>query len=54
MDLSTSFNNFYESTPVLSCDDKDIMVSRLMLVRGLKSVLSKAMDMLGLPIVERM
>ncbi|MEM3387180.1 MAG: arginine--tRNA ligase [Nitrososphaerales archaeon] len=54
IDLSTSFNNFYESAPVLSCSDAAIRGTRLMLVRGFKSVLGKAIDLLGLPKVERM
>jgi arginyl-tRNA synthetase len=52
--LATLFNNFYESTPVLSCPDEDVRVSRLMLVAAFKAVLGKTMELLGLPTVERM
>jgi len=52
--LSTLFNNFYESTPVLSCADEEVRASRLMLVTTFKAVLGKTMELLGLPIVERM
>jgi arginyl-tRNA synthetase len=54
IDLSTLFNNFYESNPVLSCADKEVRGSRLMLVTAYKAVLGKIMDLLGLPILERM
>ncbi len=52
--LSTAFNNFYESSPVLGCSDSDVRATRLMLVKGFRSVLNKTMELLGLPIVERM
>jgi arginyl-tRNA synthetase len=52
--LATLFNNFYESTPVLSCLAEDVRASRLMLVAAFKAVLGKTMELLGLPIVERM
>ena len=54
IDLSTLFNNFYESNPVLSCADKEVRGSRLMLVAAYKAVLGKIMELLGLPILERM
>lgn len=54
IELSTSFNNFYESTPVLSCSDEGVRASRLMLVAAFKAVLGKTMELLGLPTVERM
>lgn len=54
IDLATSFNNFYESNPVLSCADDDVRATRLMLVRGFRSVLGKTIELLGLPTIERM
>jgi arginyl-tRNA synthetase len=54
IDLATLFNNFYESTPVLSCSDEEARASRLMLVTAFKAVLGKTMELLGLPIIERM
>jgi arginyl-tRNA synthetase len=54
IELATLFNNFYESTPVLSCSDEGARASRLMLVTAFKAVLGKTMELLGLPIVERM
>jgi arginyl-tRNA synthetase len=54
IELATLFNNFYESAPVLSCSDEEVRASRLMLVAAFKAVLGKTMDLLGLPVVERM
>ena len=54
IELATLFNNFYESAPVLSCSDEEVRASRLMLVTAFKAVLGKTMDLLGLPVVERM
>ena len=54
IELATLFNNFYESTPVLSCSDEEVRASRLMLVSAFRAVLGKTMDLLGLPIIERM
>jgi len=54
IELATLFNNFYESAPVLNCPDEEVRVSRLMLVSAFRAVLGKTMDLLGLPLVERM
>ncbi len=54
IDLATSFNNFYERCPVLACGSGDLRATRLMLVKGFKSVLGVAIKLLGLPLLERM
>lgn len=50
--LSTKFNSFYESLPVL-CDDPFLKVSRLLLVKVFVIVLTNLFDLLGIQTFSR-
>ena len=50
--LSTKFNSFYESLPVL-CDDSFLKVSRLLLVKVFVIVLTNLFDLLGIETLSR-
>ena len=45
--LSTKFNFFYESLPVL-CDNSDLKVSRLLVVKVFVRILTNLFDILGI------
>lgn len=50
--LSTKFNSFYESLPVL-CDDSFLKVGRLLLVKVFVIVLTNLFDLLGIQTLSR-
>ena len=50
--LSTKFNSFYESLPVL-CDDRFLKISRLLLVKVFVIVLTNLFDLLGIQTFSR-
>jgi arginyl-tRNA synthetase len=50
--LSTKFNSFYESLPVL-CDDSFLKVSRLLVVKVFVIVLTNLFDLLGIQTLSR-
>jgi len=52
-DLASTFNKFYESHPVLSAPE-GTREARIWLVRGVRGVLGKALDLIGVPRLERM
>ncbi|MCD6348768.1 MAG: arginine--tRNA ligase [Candidatus Korarchaeota archaeon] len=52
-DLASTFNKFYESHPVLIAPS-GIREARLWLVSGVKGVLGKALDLIGVPRLEKM
>ncbi len=52
-DLASLFNKFYEGHPVLNAP-RDIKEARIKLVQGVKGVLGKALDLIGVPRPERM
>jgi arginyl-tRNA synthetase len=49
--LSTCFNDFYESCPVLGSLEKK---QRILLVMAFKQVMANCLDVLGIPVVEEM
>ncbi|HJU58195.1 MAG TPA: arginine--tRNA ligase [Nitrososphaeraceae archaeon] len=50
--LSTKFNSFYESLPVL-CDDSFLKVSRLLVVKVFVIILTNLFDLLGIQTLKR-
>ncbi len=52
-DLASLFNKFYEEHPVLNAPE-GIREARIKLVQGVKGVLGKALDLIGVPRLERM
>lgn len=53
-DLSKIFSRYYHDTPILQDSDKDIVVSRIKLVRAVLQVLENAFYLVGIPFLERM
>jgi arginyl-tRNA synthetase len=51
--LANLFSKFYDSTPVLKADP-EIRAARLALVRAFKTTMANCLNVLGIPIVERM
>jgi arginyl-tRNA synthetase len=47
-ELATTFNFYYETVPILKEKNKDIMLSRLTLVKAFGIVLKKVLDLLGI------
>jgi arginyl-tRNA synthetase len=52
-DLSVAFNEFYQSLPVLKAEEQ-LKNARLKLVEAVKIVLGTGMELLGIPILEKM
>jgi len=52
--LAKLFNVFYEKLPVLKAEGRELMFTRLNLVRGVKVVLGNALRVLGIEAPERM
>ncbi len=52
-DLASLFNKFYEEHPVLTAPE-GVREARIKLVQGVKGVLGKALDLIGVPRLERM
>jgi arginyl-tRNA synthetase len=53
-DLCKSFSRYYQDHPVLRNDDKNLVVSRIALVKGLGQVLQNGLTLLGIPFLEAM
>jgi arginyl-tRNA synthetase len=53
-DLSKIFSRYYHDIPILQDPDKDIVVSRINLVRAVLQVLENAFYLVGIPFLERM
>jgi len=53
-DLSKIFSRYYHDIPILQDPDKDIVVSRIQLVRAVLQVLKNAFYLVGIPYLERM
>ncbi len=53
-DLSKIFSRYYHDIPILQDPDKDIVVSRITLVRAVLQVLKNAFYLVGIPYLERM
>jgi arginyl-tRNA synthetase len=53
-DLATTFNVFYEKVPVLSEKNKEIMFSRLSLVKAFGITLKKIFNVLGITALNKM
>ncbi len=53
-DLSKIFSRYYHDIPILQDPDKDIVVSRIQLVRAVLQVLKNAFYLVGIPFLERM
>ena len=53
-DLSKIFSRYYHDTPILQDPDKDVVVSRITLVRAVLQVLKNAFYLVGIPFLERM
>jgi len=53
-ELAKEFNQYYHDTPILREEDASVLQMRLVLIRTLASVLSKATDILGFSLPDRM
>ncbi len=53
-ELAKEFNQYYHDTPILREEDKAVLVFRLRLIELIARVLTKAMDILGIRLPERM
>lgn len=53
-DLAKEFNQYYHDTPILKESDAAVRDARLVLIGTIASVLTKAMDILGIRLPERM
>jgi arginyl-tRNA synthetase len=53
-DVATAFTAFYEHCPVLSASDADTQGSRLALARRCGATLRQGLELLGIPVVQRM
>ncbi len=53
-DLSKSFSRYYHDISILSDPDKNIVVSRVQLVKAVLQVLKNAFYLVGIPFLERM
>mgnify|MGYP000173802118 FL=1 len=53
-DLALIFNSFYDKLPVLRAEPKELMLTRLWIVRMVQVVLKNALNLLGIAAPERM
>lgn len=53
-DLAKEFNQYYHDVPILKEENTDVLKTRLLLIRVVSEVLSKAMGILGIQLPERM
>ena len=53
-ELVKRYNSFYQSSPILSCKDKDIKIFRIQLSEKVAKVTSSGFDLLGIQMPERM
>ena len=53
-DVASLFTTFYEECPVLKAEPESLRISRLALSALTLDVLTKGLDLLGVPIPERM
>ncbi|MCF6334795.1 MAG: arginine--tRNA ligase [Spirochaetales bacterium] len=53
-DLSKNFSRYYHDTPILQDENRDIVVSRIELVRSVLQVLKNAFYLVGIPFLDRM
>ncbi|MDE7127605.1 MAG: arginine--tRNA ligase [Bacteroidales bacterium] len=53
-ELAKEFNQYYHETPILKEEDKDVLKYRLTLIDAIARVLTKAMNILGITLPERM
>jgi arginyl-tRNA synthetase len=53
LDISSQFNNFYNTHRVIT-NDRDLSLSRALVVRGVKKVLKQGMELIGVVPVEEM
>ncbi len=53
-ELAKEFNQYYHDTPILREEDKAVLAFRLRLIELIARVLTKAMDILGIRLPERM
>ena len=53
-DLAKEFNQYYHDTPILREENADTLQMRLVLISTLAAVLSRATDILGFSLPERM
>ena len=53
-ELAKEFNQYYHDTPILREENKAVLAFRLRLIELIARVLTKAMDILGIKLPERM
>jgi arginyl-tRNA synthetase len=53
-ELATRFNNFYEKSPVINADNRELKAARLALVRATTIVLENALGLLGIDAPDEM
>lgn len=53
-DLSKSFSRYYHDIPILQAPDKDVVITRIHLVRAVLQVLKNAFYLVGIPFLDRM
>lgn len=54
LDLVRKFTAFYHNCPVLQAENEDIKLSRLQLCKGTLITIENALNLLGIPVLERM
>ena len=53
-ELCRSYSSYYQDNPVLKNENKDLVVSRIAVVRGMRQALKNGMQLLGIPFLEAM
>ncbi len=53
-ELARAFHTFYEEVPVLHAEDEEVRKARLKLVEAFTIVMENVMNLLGIPVLERM
>jgi arginyl-tRNA synthetase len=53
-ELCRGYSSYYQDHPVLKNEDKDLVISRIALVRAIQQVLRNGLSLLGIPFLEAM
>ncbi len=53
-DIARNFNKYYHDNPVLHNENPDLVMTRIHIVRAVKTVLENAFALLGIPFLEKM
>lgn len=52
-DIASTFNRFYSSAPILKCKDQELLASRVALADSSRYVLKNGLNILNIPILEK-